>query len=383
MHPMDVFRKGRRGINALSRLLQRSHFSGRDAAAPTVFIDLERPIPIRSMRYLLILFSEGGYRIWLRGKFNRWFLNVGEDLTWHDGTEVAWGSPAAASNLTLCSDSSQLLHLNGFRKLIHLHYDYSPKLSLADNHFAMPLPMHPQLYVEYDESEHLEAYRSSPRKLRILFSGNCDEEGYDHPIFREVYGKLSRLEIMKAIRAHGWGKRISEGRLSELLDQDDHHNEFFLIHPRTRINQGHWLNTVSKSDFFLCPPGVVFAWSCNLVEAMAVGTIPITNYPEWLFPPLRHGIDALTFSTLPELQDAVDLARRMSEAQIAEMRRNVIAFYEAHLAMKPFVSRMMDHPAPIVHLHSWQETEAAAREACLGKALIQKSESHPRQWVDC
>jgi hypothetical protein len=366
MHPMNVFRKGRRGVNALSQLLHRSHLSGRDAAAPTVFLDLERPIPIRSMRDLLILFSEGGYAIWLRGKLNRWFLNVGEDLTWHDGTEVAWGSPVSASNLTLCTDSSQLLHLNGFRKLIQLHYDYSPKLSLADNHFAMPFPMHPQLYVEYGEVERLEAYRSSPRRLRILFAGNCDEEGYDQPIVRDVYGKLSRLEIMKAIRAHGWGKRISKGRLSELLDQSEHHNEFFLLHPKTRINQGQWLNTVSKSDFFLCPPGVVFAWSCNLVEAMAVGTIPITNYPEWLFPSLRHGIDALTFSTLPELQDAIELARRMPETEIAEMRRNVIAFYQAHLAMKPFVRQVMDHPAPIVHLHSWQETEAAARAAYLG-----------------
>lgn len=367
MHAMDVFRKGRRGVNALSQLLQRSHLSGRRPTSPVVFIDLERPIPIRSMRDLLILFSQGGYPIRLRGKFNRWFLNVGEDLTWHDGTDVAWGSPPAASNLTLCTDSSQVLRRNGFRKLIYLHYDYSPKLRLADNHFAMPLPMHPQLYTEYHEIEHLEVYRSNRRRLRILFSGNCDEQGYDQPIFRDVYGKLSRLEIVNAIRAHGWGKCISDGRLSELLDQSDYHNEFFLLHPRTRINQGQWLSTVSKSDFFLCPPGVVFAWCCNLVEAMAVGTIPITNYPEWLFPPLRHGVDALTFSTVPELRDAIDLARRMSQAQIAEMRRNVITFYQAHLAMKPFVRRLMEHPSPIVHLHSWQETEAAAREACLGK----------------
>lgn len=304
--------------------------------------------------------------MWLRGKFNRWFLHVGEDLTWHDGTEVAWGTPPRASNLILCTDSSQRVGLNGFRKLIHLHYDYSPKLSLADNHFAMPLPMHPQLYVEYDEIEHLETYRSSPRRLRILFSGNCDEQGYDLPIVRDVYGKLSRLEIVKAIRSHGWGKSISQGRLSDLLKETDYCDQFLLLHPRTRINQKHWLNTVSQSDFFLCPPGVVFAWSCNLVEAMAVGTIPITNYPEWLFPPLRHGVDALTFSTVPELRDAIDQARRMSETQIVEMRRNVIAFYQSHLAAKPFVTRLMEHPDPIVHLHSWQETEAAAREAYLG-----------------
>src|SRR5258705_530088 len=98
-----------------------------------------------------------------------------------------------------------------------------------------------------------------------------------------------------------------------------------------RINQRNWLRNVFLADFFFFPPGVIFAWSCNLVEAMAVGTIPITNYPEWLFPPLRHGINALTFSTVEELGDAIDFARRMSDTQIAEMRSNVIAFYQSHL----------------------------------------------------
>ena len=363
---MDIFRKGRRGVDAVSQLLRRSHFSRRGAPAQTVFIDLAQPIPIRSMRDLLILFSEGGYTIWLRGKFDRWLLHVGEDLPWHHGTCVSWGSPPPESNLTLCTDSAQRLRLNGFRKVIHLHYDYSPKLNLSDDHFAMPLPMHPQLYVEHDEVRHLEEFRSSPRRLRIFFSGNCDEQGYDQPIFREVYGKLSRPEITKAIQSHGWGRCISESQLAQMLEISAYHDGFFLLQPATRVNQSHWLETVSKSDFFLCPPGVVFAWSCNLVEAMAVGTIPITNYPEWLFPALKHGVNALTFSTARELGEAIELAHQMSKTEIAEMRKNVIAFYQAHLAAKPFVRRLMEHPAPLVHLHSWQETEAAARQAYLG-----------------
>lgn len=375
MHTIDVFRKGRRGVNALRQLLQRSHFSGRDAAAPTVFIDFAQPIPIRTMRELLILFSEGGYSIRLRGKFNPWLLHVGESLMWHDGTSLAWGSPLPRSNLALCSDSSEQLHQPGFRKVIHLHYDYSPKLSLSDNHFAMPLPMHPQLYVEYFEVERLETYRSSPRRLRILFSGNCDEEGYDQPIIRDVYGKLSRLQIMKTIQSQQWGRWISEAGLAELLKQNEYHNEFLLLRPAVRINQQHWLKTISQSDFFLCPPGIVFAWSYNLVEAMAVGTIPITNYPEWFFPPLRHGLNALTFSTIAELGAAIELARRMSGTQIAGMRRNVIAYYQSYLDLKPFVTRLMDHPAPTVHLHGWKETEAAARDAYLGPNQTQKCAS--------
>jgi hypothetical protein len=363
---MDVFRKARRGVNALAQLLQRSHFGGRDNVAPTVFINLMQPIPIRTLRELLIVFAEGGYSIWLRGRFNRWLLHVGEALPWHDGTYLAWRFPRPALNLTICTDSSERINESGFRKVIYLHYDYSPKLSLLQGHFTMPLPMHPQLYVEYFEVKRLQVYRSNPRRLRILFSGNCDEEGYDQPIIREVYRKLSRLEIMKAIQVRRWGRWASDAGLAELLNQNGYQNEFLLLDQTMRINQQNWLKTVSQSDFFLCPPGVIFAWSYNLVEAMAVGTIPITNYPEWFFPPLKHGLNALTFTTVEELGDAIDLARRMSDTQIAEMRKNVIAYYEEHLELKSFVTRLMEYPARTIHLHLWKEAEASAREAYLG-----------------
>jgi len=363
---MDLFRKTRRGADALALLIQRSHFGGRDPLAPTVFIDLMQPIPIRTLREMMIVFSEGGYSIWLRGKFNRWCLHVAEDLRWHDNTYLAWERPRPCSNLTLCTDSSERINESGFRKVIYLYYDYSPKLSLSERHFTMPVPMHPQLYVEYFEVKRLEVYRSNPRRLRILFSGNCDEEGYDQPIIREVYGKLSRLEIMKAIQARHWGRWVSVAALSELFKQDDYHNEFLLLDRTMRINQQNWLTTVSQADFFLCPPGIIFAWSYNLVEAMAVGTIPITNYPEWFFPPLKHGINALTFTTIDELGEAIEFARRMSDTQIARMRINVSAYYEAHLELKSFVKRLMDDPAQTIHLHLWKEHEASAREAYLG-----------------
>lgn len=363
---MNVLRKARRGVNALAQLFQRSHFGGRDPLAPTVFIDLTQPIPIRTLRELLIVFSEGGYSIRFRGRFNPWLLHVGEALRWHDSTYLAWKVPRPAPNLTLCTDSSELIDGAGFRKVIYLHYDYSPKLSLSPGHFTMPLPMHPQLYVEYFETKDLEVYRSNTRRLRILFSGNCDEEGYNQPIIREVYRKLSRLEIMKAIQAHRWGRWVSGAELSELLKQHDYQNEFLLVDHTMRINQQSWLKTVSQSDFFLCPPGIVLVRSHNLVEAMAVGTIPITNYPEWFSPPLRHGINALTFTTIEELGKAIYLARRMSDKQIAEMRRNVIAFYETHLELKSFVARLMEDPRQTIHLHLWKESEASAREAYLG-----------------
>ena len=362
---MNVLRKAGRGVNALAQLFQRSHFERTDPFTPTIFIDLTQPIPIRTLRELLIVFSESEYSVWLRARLNPWWLHVGEALRWHDTTYLAWKVPRPASNLTFCTDSAERIDGTGFRKTIYLHYDYSPQLSLSPGHFTMPLPMHPQLYVEYFETRHLRVYRANTRRLRILFSGNCDEEGYNQPIIREVYGKLSRFEIMKAIQTRRWGRWVSDAELSELLKQNDYQNEFVVVDHRVRINQRHWLNTVSQSDFFLCPPGIVLVRSHNLVEAMAVGTIPITNYPEWFFTPLRHGINALTFTTVEELGKAIDLARRMSDAQIAEMRKNVIAYYEEHLELKSFVTRLMEDPAQTIHLHLWKESEAAARKAYL------------------
>lgn len=70
----------------------------------------------------------------------------------------------------------------------------------------------------------------------------------------------------------------------QLLLNSDYIQKCIILHKTNfRIPAQKWLDVVAKSDFFLCAPGVQIPLCHNAIESMAVGTIPITNYPDWFF----------------------------------------------------------------------------------------------------
>lgn len=170
--------------------------------------------------------------------------------------------------------------------------------------------MHHQIYWQYREHLNLEKYRQSTRQTRVMFAGNYGD-GYV-----KRHDMLTRGEIVKHLEGKG------------------------IIHPR--VDQGQWLKLLATADFFVAPPGVRIPLSHNIVEAMAVGTIPITNYPNWLHPPLRDGETCLAFTTLEELDDALQRITDMSTATIEAMRERVIDYYQQYLNPNAFMQRALN-----------------------------------------
>ena len=83
--------------------------------------------------------------------------------------------------------------------------------------------------------------------------------------------------------------------------------------------------------------------SHNLVEAMSVGCIPLTQYGDFFDPPLRDGVDCIAHGGT----DIVDRARAvlaMDDARVETLRRNVIAYYERYLSVDAFIRRVLEHP---------------------------------------
>ena len=73
------------------------------------------------------------------------------------------------------------------------------------------------------------------------------------------------------------------------------------------IDPEDWLPDLSKTDFFICPPGFCMPMCHNVIEAMAVGAIPVINYPEWFNPTLRHMENCIVFD------DRNDLVMKIEE----------------------------------------------------------------------
>jgi hypothetical protein len=89
-----------------------------------------------------------------------------------------------------------------------------------------------------------------------------------------------------------------------------------------------------------------------LIEAMAVGTIPITNYGHWLTPPLIDGENCLAFDTLQDLDTVLGKAHSLSEAEVVEMRVRVLEYYDKHLSPEKLVERIQSCSAQTIWLHT-------------------------------
>jgi len=134
-----------------------------------------------------------------------------------------------------------------------------------------------------------------------------------------------------------------------------------------RIEPENWLDTLAMADFFLSPPGIVMPMCHNIIEAMAVGTIPITNYPEWLDPPLRHMEDCLVFDQRADLVARLRAALALDQGEIARLRRNVISYYGAHMRPDTFIEREERHPDRAFPILMYTERNVARRTKRLGR----------------
>jgi glycosyltransferase involved in cell wall biosynthesis len=204
-------------------------------------------------------------------------------------------------------------------------------------------PLHPDLYHSYPSPEMFNSLRSAFRVMRIFFSGNADTKSYNRDDLREHFKIMNRVEIINHVNEmfdHSGSLVIFE-RKEQLLElqKDKHpHRKIFINLDKTDSKD--WLNTLSRSDFFLCAPGVRMPWAHNMVESMAMGTIPILQYANWCSPTLTHNQNCLAFKDAEDLQKIIQLALEMPQEEIERIRKNVIMYYEKHLSPASVVKRL-------------------------------------------
>ena len=237
-----------------------------------------------------------------------------------------------------------------------LCYDYRPSLELGRADHVVPYGMHPAhvhtLGVK-GLSERLVSLRATERVRRLFFAGSIHSYYDKRAILGDVFGMLTRAQVVRLARETGlFFEPSGAEQFHERKDEP-----FVLIDSaRCGIPQPQWLAEVARSDFMLCPPGAIMPMCYNIVEAMAVGTIPLTNYPEWFFPRLRHGHDCFAFSSGADLGACLEEIRSLSPARIAAMRQACIAYYDTHLDPRAVVSRILASGSDHVRLHVLDET---------------------------
>ena len=246
-----------------------------------------------------------------------------------------------------------------------------------------PYGMHPAQAMRATP-EALERLRASPRRMRVLFAG--DSKGYIRNRARYPGPKLPRLEVLTTLKERLGDAiaTVSNTQQIELLCESGFANRFVLSDSGSGIAPSEWLPTLAKADFFLCPPGIVMPMCHNVVEAMAVGTIPLISYPEWLHPNLEHLTNCIVFDGKDDLVEKMRLALSMPESQVQAMRAKVVDYYESHLLPEVVVGAIESRPEREVTLLVHTELNMARNFSKLNRqsVIIRGPEVHgPLRWI--
>ena len=241
---------------------------------------------------------------------------------------------------------------HSWKKMLYINVE-KPLSCTIGRMIWIPYGMHPLLYSSGCDKK-LNDYRAAKKKVRTFFGGNVSPVYYRNPKLRG-YGQLTRMEGVEALLNSGSKVREFENskQFESMLSGEQYFEECLLLKTDNtfRIHPSDWLNLVSKADFFICLSGTCYPMCHNAFESLAVGTIPIISYADWFYPPLEHKKNALVYDgTKEDLVKKVQESLGMSTGEIAQMRENVICYYEENLTSQSFVRQIRSAKEKILTL---------------------------------
>ena len=222
---------------------------------------------------------------------------------------------------------------------------YERRLCQSADEMAFPVFVHPWLasMVQLPYAYEVESIRPS----RLFFGGNTEEGKYNKDILRDMYGMLTRREMLAVACAAFPANNIFRPLdASAWLSSSDARPFVLCETQHCKIPQGRWLDALAKADFFLACPGVGMPLCHNLIEALAAGAIPFLQYAAYLPQPLEDGVNCLSFIDGKSLADVISAAISMRQEDVRNMRENVRRYYDQYLAPGRFSSMLLSGELP-------------------------------------
>lgn len=268
-----------------------------------------------------------------------------------------------------------------WRKQLRIKFDmFSPYR--FSKPIIMPYAVHP-MHARRVVGASLAELRAAKRNIRILFAG--DLEGYKRTWIRYPEAKLTRTEVITTLKERlGDLLRLANTpwELNEAMKSEYVKQLVIVDNDGARIEWTRWMDVIAQADFFLCPPGIVMPMCHNIVEAMAIGTIPITSYPEWFSPKLEHLKNCIVFNGKDDLIAMVKMVLAMGDEQKMEIRENAMRYYELNLKPEAFVRKMENRTESALNVLMYSEYNVAKKTAKLnGRSVLMRGEDAVGQWA--
>jgi hypothetical protein len=204
--------------------------------------------------------------------------------------------------------------------------------------FHLPYFIHPLLGRRLGKEER----RHSGTRRRLLMYGQPDLP-FDRARLEGHFGLVGRSEVFERLGSSHLPRYVPSDfqDLLRWLQQPAASHALCLIDSRkVWIPVDRWLEVLSAFDCFIATPGYCMPHAHNLMEAMAVGTVPILQYHRHLHPPLVPGRECLSFSGPDDLLHIVGQVLHMDDADIARLREGVLQYYSSHVDPCAVISRL-------------------------------------------
>jgi hypothetical protein len=210
-------------------------------------------------------------------------------------------------------------------------------VSSGNGLYIYPYFAHPTFYLDqlWRLAQRLSA-QEAMRPTRLFFSGTVQEEHYAGVDTRfSILGRPVIIDhLMEALR-HPENCWLNDNAIIIVTaDVADSVAKHFMTPEE-------FLRACARTDFFLCPPGCGMPQCHNMVEAMSAGAIPITNYHDFMTPPLTHNVNCLAFDTLADLDAIIHRLSSIEARDIEQLRAGAKAYYAEFLEMRRVGERFL------------------------------------------
>lgn len=254
-------------------------------------------------------------------------------------------SPAEINHpYVLVTDKKDSLYAAQATKVLVI--DHKPDYKDGDGTYPYPFPMFPSIYAEKKDLQ-IDEYRQIKKQWRVFFGGGAKVNEYDKASIRNIYKKIPRGEVLDILRKklpkNQWIEPADSAQLDDLLQSE--FNGMVLVNTDyCRIPVEQWLSVLSLGSFYLACPGVRYPMSHNSIEAMAVGSVPIIQYPELFYPSLTDGENCLVYKDAESLIKVVSSAMSMTAEEINRLSKGASDYYDQYLSPQQAVGRLMSAP---------------------------------------
>ncbi|GER59699.1 hypothetical protein ULMA_18070 [Patiriisocius marinus] len=228
-----------------------------------------------------------------------------------------------------------------YLKKIHLSPDYFTAVynPSINNETVIPISKHPLMYGL--DASHLALKEN--RKNAVFFAGTTLNQGHSKKqVFEGVINRVTVIDELKKLpqailpvsteNYHELKATLKDGSIV-ICERDK------LSFPPAKL-----LEELSSFSFYLALPGRGMPLCHNLTEALFLGCVPILQevYSNTMPEPFQHLKNALVYRDVNHLKAILLEIEQMSPVQIALLKQESMAYYNAYLSEKALVKRVVE-----------------------------------------